>query len=392
MKKKIIYLYSHPIQYFAPLSRMLAASENFDLLVCYCSDYGVKAYQDEEFNQKIQWDIPLLEGYEYQFLKNKARNPGIGNGFFGLMNFEILKVLRAQPKSYIIVHGWGYMTHFLTLLLGKIYGHKVCLRGESPISHEKLYSPRKLRLRKLFFKHLLFPRISKFLYIGSQNKAFYQQYGVQEDQMIFAPYSIDNERFGKAYETYKDNKLELRSTLELPTDKRIFLFSGKFIEKKLPMDLLQAFATINTDQAHLVFVGDGTLRSQMEAFITKNKLENVTITGFVNQSVIPKYYAIADVFVMCSQVGETWGLSTNEAMNFALPVILSDLTGSSSDLVEEGKNGYVFKTGDIPALAEKMQWMLEKSTVELSEMGQRSKKMIKLYSYETIVKELNSHF
>lgn len=391
MKRNIIYLYSHPIQYFAPLSRKLAQSEAFDVLVCYCSDYGVKAYQDKEFNQVIQWDIPLLEGYTSKFLKNKARNPGIGKGFFGLMNWEILKVLRTQPKSYIIVHGWGYFTNVLTLLMGKFYGHTVCLRGESPLNQELLNSPRKIGIRKFLFRRLLFPRISKFLYIGAQNKAFYQFYGIKEDQLIFAPYSIDNERFSQAYETYKDAKLELRKELNLPADRRIFLFSGKYIDKKRPLDLLAAFAQLNDPNAQLVFVGDGELRTEMEAFIKSQNVQNVTLTGFVNQTVIPKYYAIADVFVMCSQVGETWGLSTNEAMNFALPLILSDLTGSSSNLVEEGVNGYVFKMGDIPALAEKMRLMMQHTPEHLQQMGARSKTLIKTYSYDTIVASLEAH-
>ncbi|MEL6943357.1 MAG: glycosyltransferase family 4 protein, partial [Bacteroidota bacterium] len=387
MKKRLLFLYSHPIQYFAPLSRALAQSDEFEVLVCYCSDHGVKAYKDEEFNQTVQWDIPLLEGYESIFLKNYARNPGLSKGFRGLVNWGILKVLRQQPKSYVIVHGWGYLTTVLTLLVARAYGHTVCLRGESPLSHEAQYSSKQAKRRKRFFQHFLFPRIDKFLYIGSQNKAFYQKFGVKEEQLIFAPYSIDNERFGKAYESYRNEKESLRQELNLPLDKRILLFSGKYIDKKRPMDLLRAFAQLKNEAAHLIFVGDGPLRQEMEAFIAMENLSNITLTGFVNQSIIPKYYAIADLFVMCSQEGETWGLSTNEAMNFALPLVLSDLTGSSSDLVVEGKNGYVFPTGKVEALREKLELMLSFSDEKLLEMGAFSKQLIPKYSYDTIVKE-----
>ncbi|MEM9884486.1 MAG: glycosyltransferase family 4 protein [Bacteroidota bacterium] len=391
MKKRLIFLYSHPIQYFAPLSRKLAQSDQFEVLVCYCSDHGVQAYKDEEFNQTVQWDIPLLQGYTSIFLKNYKRNGGISKGFFGLMNWGILKVLRQQPKSYIIVHGWGYLTQLLTLVVGRTYGHRVCLRGESPLSHEAQYSEKQRRRRKRFFQHFLFPRIQKFLYIGSQNKAFYKKYGVREEQLIFAPYSIDNERFGAAYEKYKAQKEQLRTVLDLPLDRRIFLFSGKFIDKKRPMDLLRAFAQLQNKKAHLVFVGDGPLRPEMEDFIQKKEVKNVTLTGFINQSIIPQYYAVADIFVMCSQEGETWGLSTNEAMNFALPLVLSDLTGSSSDLVNEGKNGFVFETGNLAALKAKLAQMLVLSDDELKAMGTVSKKMIENYSYEVIVRQLAEH-
>ena len=46
---------------------------------------------------------------------------------------------------------------------------------------------------------------------------------------------------------------------------------------------------------------------------------------------------------MASSFGETWGLSVNEAMNFKLPIVVSNLTGSSSDLVCSNKNGYTFE-------------------------------------------------
>ena len=53
-------------------------------------------------------------------------------------------------------------------------------------------------------------------------------------------------------------------------------------------------------------MGDGYLRDVMEEVINKNKLSNVTLTGFVNQSSVSKYYALSDVFIMCSGLGETW--------------------------------------------------------------------------------------
>jgi glycosyltransferase involved in cell wall biosynthesis len=234
----------------------------------------------------------------------------------------------------------------------------------------------------------LFPNIFRFFFIGSQNKAFYEYYGVAESNLVFTPYTIDNQRFGEAYEQYKLQIPALKQALNLPQKGRIVLFSGKFIDKKRPMDLLQAFVELQRQDAYLLFVGDGELRPKMETYIASQNAKNIIITGFVNQSLIPQYYAVADVFVMCSQEGETWGLSTNEAMNFAMPILLSDLTGSASDLVEEGKNGFVFKTGDIEALKTKLSKLLDLSDENLKEMGLHSKNKIATYSYTTIVHNL----
>jgi glycosyltransferase involved in cell wall biosynthesis len=389
MKKRLIFLYSHPIQYVAPLMRHLAQSPHFEVLVLYCSDHGARAYQDKEFNQEIKWDIPLLDGYKSIVLKNNNRKGGMHRGFFGLRNVEVLRVLQQQPPSYIIVHGWNYVTHLLTLLSAKRYGHTICLRAESPMSHEQQYSTLKSRLRTFVFHRLLFPRLDYFLYIGKQNKAFYQHYGVPESKLIFAPYAIDNERFSQAHTIYKYQKRDLRTAVTLIPDLPVILFCGKYIEKKRPMDLLRAFAQLPIHKAQLVLVGEGVLRSELESFIAEHHIANVTLTGFVNQTEIVKFYATADIFVMCSAEGETWGLSANEAMNFQLPLVLSNLTGSSDDLVENGVNGFSFATGDVTALHDCLLRLLEKSADERTAMGTVSQRIVQEYSFSTIERELH---
>jgi glycosyltransferase involved in cell wall biosynthesis len=75
----------------------------------------------------------------------------------------------------------------------------------------------------------------------------------------------------------------------------------------------------------------------------------VRITGFLNQTEIPKAYAAADLLVLPSR-SETWGLAVNEAMNFSLPIIVSDRVGCGPDLVRAGVNGEVFEHNSAGAL------------------------------------------
>ena len=182
-------------------------------------------------------------------------------------------------------------------------------------------------------------------------------------------------------------KEELRKELGIPLSNQVILYSGKLISKKRPLDLLKAFSQlpINTN-AFLVFVGDGELRKELETFINEYSIKNVLITGFINQSQIPKYYAIADVFVMCSDVGETWGLSTNEAMNFGLPIVISDRTGNYSDLVDG--NGFVFEMGNIEDLLSKITPILKLNPHGVSLFKEKSLEKIKGYSYNIIVENL----
>lgn len=83
----------------------------------------------------------------------------------------------------------------------------------------------------------------------------------------------------------------------LPVDKKIMLFSGKYILKKRPMDLLQAYYSLNDDNSALVFLGDGELRNEMEEYISRYNLIHVILTGFKNQSEVGKYFAAADILL-----------------------------------------------------------------------------------------------
>ena len=84
---------------------------------------------------------------------------------------------------------------------------------------------------------------------------------------------------------------------------------------------------------------------------------------------MPQLYAMADVFVLPSGA-EPWGLVVNEAMCFGLPVIASDRVGAAADLVKPGSNGFVYPAGDVPALAQLLEQVLEDGASE--RLGQAS--------------------
>lgn len=385
MPKKIFFINSHPIQYFAPLYQEIANNKNFELTVLYGTVATTQGTIDKQFGVKVKWDIPLLEGYHYRVFKNYSFNKKFSSGFWQLINPGLILYLLQQPKSVVIVHGWGYCTHILAIIFSKLKGHIVCIRAETPLNQE-------LRKNKLitFLKHLwlrfLFLFIDKFLYIGSENKKFYQYLGIKEYQLIFTPYAVDNRRFQQF--SNQLSKHYAKQYLQLPVQDKIILYSGKYISKKRPLDLLKAFNNIAANNTvHLVMVGDGELKPQMQAFITNNNLQTkVTLTGFINQSLIPYYYKAADVFVMCSGVGETWGLSTNEAMNFGMPVIISSTCGAAHNLIQG--NGWIFDEGNITALTNCLQEFINKPDKELEEMGQKSLRIINTYSYSAIINGL----
>ncbi len=380
--KKLIFINSHPIQYFAPLYQYLV-QQNFDMEVWYCSDESIKGEIDKEFGVKVKWDIPLLSGYKNKFFKNYAFNKGVHQGFFGLFNLGLVPAILKEPKCIFVVHGWKYFSDILSLFTAKIKGHKVALRAEMPYNQEVLKTGITQNVKIWVLKYLLFKCVDYFLYLGEQNKKYYLFLGISEDRLIKMPYAVDNNRFREAADQLRPQKNSLRNKLNIPLNAFVILFSGKYIQKKRPLDLLKSFKQLDNSNAFLIMMGDGELRNEMESYITEYNVKNILLTGFINQSSVLDYYAVSNIFVMCSGSGETWGLSVNEAMNFDLPLVISDMTGCTSDLLVEGENGFVFQTGNIDDLTCKLAYCINNPTF-IYYSGKKSHKIINNFSYKEI--------
>ena len=377
--KKVYFLYSHPIQYFAPLIKQLTEASFCECTVLYCED-TTQGYFDAEFGKRINWDIPLLDGYHYLFLRNSFLSR-IG-GFFRLSNLSVRKYLGKKKADVLVVHGWGYFTAVFAICWACVAGTEVWLRGENPYNQDIKKSGYKRLFKKIFLQYFLFKMVNRFLYIGKQNKRFYEHYGVPADKLVFCPYAVDNERLQQSRPLLSKNAA--RNQLQLKPDEFVVLFSGKLVPKKNPLDVLKAFHLAAIPGSRLILLGDGELMPQLKTFITDNQVTNVLLEGFKNQTELPAYFIAADIFVIASGMGETWGLVVNEAMNYELPVISSDLTGSADDLVENKKNGYVFPLGDINQLAAS----LKQSAADagwLRAAGATSLKIVNGYSYHTII-------
>jgi len=383
MKKyKLAISASHPIQYQTPLFKKITENSQIDLMVYFNWDFGVgeESFADE-FGKKIKWDIPILEGYKYKFLKNFFLKPS--DIFFGQINLGIIKELVINNYDAVVVFGWNSFTNWLVFLTKFIHRTRIILQSESPLNQELLKSKWKIKIKKIILGWL-FKHISAFLYIGEENKKFYQFYDIPEEKLFFAPYAVDNERFTAANKELRSKNYELRKKLGIGKNDIVILFVGKLIEKKRPMDILRAYGSIIHNSKfiiHLLFVGDGVLRSNLEKYVKENNLKNIHFTGFKNQTELPQYYALADIFVLPSGIGETWGLVVNEAMCFSLLVIVSDVVGCGQDLVRQNENGFVFLLGDINKLAERLKELAENKE-KREQFGKKSFEIIQKYSYK----------
>lgn len=384
MSSKIVFVTTHPIQYIVPLYQELAKEGTLDFQVIYLTDETIKGSFDKHFGREIKWDLPLLDNYNYKFLTNYSWKPSLNTGFWGLMNFGIIPYLWKQPsKSVIIISGWSNLSFILTIIFAKLFGHHCAFRMEAPLYKEENRTGilNIIRYQSLSFMFRYF--IDYSFYIGSQNKAFYEKFGLKPEQLFFTPYCVDNKRFREGFDNLRTYKSEIREKLKIPLDSYVILFTGKFYDIKRPFDLLNAYVDADIDNKFLIMVGDGIMMSDIQKYVKESELNTIQLPGFKNQTEISEYYVIADIFVLCSE-SETWGLSVNEAMNFNLPIILYDSVGCGPDLLLDSVNGKLVKKGNILELRKALEFYGNDS-LERERAGVESKRIIKDFSFEKII-------
>ena len=372
---------SHVIQYQTPLYRALAASPVIDLTVFFCSRAGLDPYWDEGFGTPLAWDTALLEGYRGEFLRNWSPRPHQAR-FSGLINPAILRRLRSGRFDAVLVHGWMRATYWLAI--GAALGRRMpmLMRGESnALAPARGWRP----MVKRPLLSMLFKRIDAFLAIGRHNADFYRRYGVPEEKIVLAPYTVDNDFFVAEARRLANAKAELRQAHGISSGVPVVLFAGKLIDVKRPADLLVSFETVarHRDVA-LAFVGDGPLAPSLAREVHERRIPNVHFFGFRNQRELSRFYAMADLLVLPSS-SESWGLVVNEAMCFGLPVIVSDRVGAGGDLVRDDENGYVVPAGDTSALAARIDRVVGDETRRVA-MGRKSFEMIQAWSQRETVR------
>ena len=107
MALKLAIVATHPIQYYAPWFSQLARQAELAVKVFYLSNFGVSGRLDRAFRAPVRWDIPLLEGYEHEFVPNLSPRPGT-DGYFGLWNPELLSRLRAWGPDAALLTAYNF--------------------------------------------------------------------------------------------------------------------------------------------------------------------------------------------------------------------------------------------------------------------------------------------
>ncbi len=375
---RLAVLNSHPIQYFAPLYRYLAQFPELEVTVYYCSRQGLDGYADDGFKARVKWDVPLTEGYEHHFLPNLRGDHRVG-GYFSLVNPSIVRELARGRYDGLLVHGHSYVTNLMAIAAAKLLRIPVFMRCETHLHLQR--SAHKQFLREVILRPF-YRLFDACLPIGAWNAAFYRHFGVPEERLFQVPYTVDNDFFRNAASRVHSEVPELRRLAGIPVNHGVVLYASKLTSRKHPMDLILAVERLQAQGmgVSLLVVGSGEEEPRLREYVASHNTPDVHFVGFKNQTELPQYYAMSDVFVLPSE-NEPWGLVVNEAMASGLAVVTTDQVGAAPDLVANGENGFVVRAEDVDGLARALAATLSEPAV-LQSMKRRSEQIIGTWSYE----------
>lgn len=390
---KVAIVAPTPFYYQVPLFRAIAGHPRFDLEVYYCSKESLTAEDvAKRYKSASTWgdESELLEGYKYKFLSNYFPFGSYLRPIVGLLNPGVWKQIKDYKPDLVVLMSWMNPTWWLAVAACLFFKVPFVYLTDQNIQREPARSSLKTRIKSVFLGHFLFRLASGFLCAGTANREMYRYYGVPDGKLVPFAFSWGYETLLQAATAAESKKSLLRDELAIPNDRFVILFCGRLSPEKGLVTLLDAYAKVKTPGKTLAIVGDGPSRKTLEAYAAEKGIGPLLFYGFQNRSDISKFYVISDVLVLPS-FHETWGLVVSESLCFGLPVITSDQVGASTDLVEEGHNGFTYPAGDVDALAEKLERLANLSEQERQTMGQNSRHLMERWSKRDLVESLDKY-
>lgn len=363
---RLAILSTHPIQYNAPLFRMISEQEDWEIHVFFSRTSKQVSY-DPDFQREVAWDTPLTEGYAHSHVDAIAPS-----------GVETLKqAIEVFQPSTLLVYGWNFPGHreVMRAFHGRV---PIGFRGDSHLLNPMPFYWRWIRkavLRRVY-RHM-----DLAFSVGTANTAYFLWSGVPIGNIAAAPHAVDNAFWQKDDPQRLQAAGQWKAELGIPETAPVIGFAGKLEPLKQVDRLIEAFKQVSTPQAHLVIAGTGpdeaSLRHQAEAH------PRIHFVGFVNQSRMPIFYRMLSVFTLPSS-SETWGLSVNEALACGTRCMVSDRVGCGPDLFRDPNLGATVAWDQPTEWAPVLDTMLDHPHLE----GESLDAFLKTYSYQAMLDAL----
>jgi len=224
------------------------------------------------------------------------------------------------------------------------------------------------RLIKNFFLKRMIAGATGVLCCGQFGDRYFQRYGSRPESTFYVPQEPDYDEIASVG---PDEVQAIRRAFGFDENRRRIVFMGRLAQVKRVDLLIDAFVQIAPDRPEwdVVIVGSGPLEAELKARIPDSLADRFIWTGFIDeQRRVTAVYKACDLLCLPSTY-EPWALVINEAAACGLAMVSSDVVGAAAELVRDGQNGRVFKTGDVNALTEALRDATDPANIDRYKAG-----------------------
>jgi len=262
------------------------------------------------------------------------------------LNPSLVWYLMKEKPDVLIIGGFSFAS-LISVVIKKAINCKIVLWFEGTQYTEKNISKFRNKVRRFISQ-----RVDSIIVASELSKQYLKTNLLNDHNPIFftAYNNVDNEHFSNSIIHFRE-KMNFFTRFKRKYGEQVILYVGQFIERKGIWELLAAYKKIHNSHpdVSLILLGTGPLAKDINSYCQQHGLNRVFFEGFVKQDDIPKYYAIADVFVLLSH----WDcnpLVIFEALASGVPIVSSYRVGNVPEFVINNYNGFVvdpFNTDEV---------------------------------------------
>jgi glycosyltransferase involved in cell wall biosynthesis len=304
---------------------------------------------------------------------------------YAIPHISSLKTFLETVKSndLIHVHGHPYLSSLIAAKIAKRYSKPLVLTQHNTfIEYNNIWDTVE-KLNDLAVGKQVLKEADKIIVVSNATKNYVLSLGADPEKVRVIHNGVDLERF----KPLSGVKEEMRRKLGIPKDASVILTVRRLVYKNGIDTLLESaeIAVKNNPKLVFVVVGKGPdFEEVKEKIVQLGMQRKFRLTGFVPDEELPLYYNVADLFALPSKSGEGLPLVALEAMASGLPVVATNVGGTSEVMSED--YGKLVPPNSPNSLAEAV---LEFSCKDLSVLTKDLRTMIEQkYSWDQNVEKL----
>lgn len=292
----------------------------------------------------------------------------------GRLKFWLEVIMRGVREDFDLIEGTNYTTYLPAWILGTIKRKPIVFWYPDVFVG---FWVKNVGLAGFLFEiierlELKLP-VRLYLAISDSTGKKLAAKGIEKDKIKVVPCGVDREEVKK---------------IKVSSPKYSLCFVGRLVSYKRVEVLIKSVGILKKDfpKVSLLIIGQGPEKKGLEKLAGEYKIrENVVFLGHIPfYCQVLENMATAKIFCLPSQA-EGFGIALIEAAALGRPFVASDIP-ALREITENGKGGFLFKTGDEQELAAKIGILLTNDQVYKS----KSKEALELaakYDWEKVAKE-----